>query len=483
MRLNIAAIIRILGILLAINGLFMLLCTPFSFYFNESSVPLLASAGISFGIGAFTFLITLRSNAGEIKKREGYLVVTLGWIIMSFSGAMPYLISGEIPGITDAFFETMSGYTTTGATILNDIESVPKGLLFWRSLTQWIGGMGFIVLTVAILPFFGIGGMQLFMAEAPGITTDKVKPRIKDTAIRLWLIYVSLTLIQCVLLMFAGIGFYDAINHSLTTLSTGGFSTKQDSIAYFSSPLIQYIIIAFMLLAGTNFTLIYFGLKGNFQKIIKNEEFKNYYAIIIFFSLIIAGFILTNKAYDTEKAFRDSLFQVVSVITTTGYITADYTMWTPFVTILFFLMLFLGGSAGSTSGGIKIIRHTLLFKNSFLEMKRQLHPSAVIPVRLNDKAVSGEITFRVLAFIMIYLISYTLGVFALSFTDVDFETALGAVASCLGNVGPAIGNVGPINSYSGISDFGKWLLAFIMMIGRLELFTVLILFTPYFWKR
>ena len=483
MRLNIAAIIRILGILLAINGLFMLLCTPFSFYFNESSVPLLASAGISFGIGAFTFLITLRSNTGEIKKREGYLVVTLGWIIMSFSGAMPYLISGEIPGITDAFFETMSGYTTTGATILNDIESVPKGLLFWRSLTQWIGGMGFIVLTVAILPFFGIGGMQLFMAEAPGITADKVKPRIKDTAIRIWLIYISLTLIQCVLMMFAGMGFYDAINHSLTTLSSGGFSTKQNSIAYFSSPLIQYIIIAFMLLAGTNFTLIYFGLKGNFQKLFKNEELKIYYAIIIFFSLIIAGFILTHKAYDTEKAFRDSLFQVVSVITTTGYIAADYTMWTPFVTILFFLMMFLGGSAGSTSGGIKIIRHILLVKNSFLEMKRQLHPSGVIPVRLNNKAVSGDITFRVLAFIMIYLITYTLGVFAISFTDVTFETALGAVAACLGNVGPAIGDVGPIYSYSGISDFGKWLLAFIMMIGRLELFTVLILFTPYFWKR
>jgi len=482
MRLNIAAITRILGILLAINGLFMLLCIPFSLYFNESTFPILISAGISIGIGAFAYLITIRPNTAEIKKREGYIVVSLGWLIMSFSGAMPYIFSGYIPGLTDAFFETMSGYTTTGATILNNIESLPKGLLFWRSLTQWIGGMGFIVLTVAILPFLGIGGMQLFMAEAPGITTDKVKPRIKDTAIRLWLIYISLTLLQCILLMLAGMGFYDAINHSLTTLSTGGFSTKQDSIAYYSSPLIQYIVIAFMLLAGTNFTLIYFGLKGKFQKVFKNEEFKNYYALIILFSIIVAGFILTHKSYDTERAFRDSLFQVVSVVSTTGFITADYTMWTPFVTILFFLMLFLGGSAGSTAGGIKIVRHTLLFKNSFLEMKRQLHPSAVIPVRLNAKAVSGEITFRVLAFIMIYLTSYTLGVFALSFTNIDFETALGAVASCLGNVGPALGEVGPIYSYAGISDFGKWLLAFIMMLGRLELFTVLILFTPYFWK-
>lgn len=483
MRLNFVAIFRILGILLAINGVFMLVSMSFSLFYRESILPLLYSGLISIGTGAFLYFVSSLPSRGEVKKREGYVIVTMGWVIMSLSGSMPFIFSGLIPDFTSAFFETMSGYTTTGATVLNDIDSAPKGILFWRSLTQWIGGMGFIVLTVAILPFFGIGGMQLFMAEASGITTDKVKPQIRDTAIRLWLIYLGLTALECIFLMFAGLNFYEAINHSLTTMATGGFSTHQDSIAYFSSPLVQYVIIAFMLLAGTNFTLIYFALKGRFIKIFSNEEFKTYYTLIIIFSVLVALFIFSHSNKDFESSFRASLFQVVSVITTTGFITEDFTAWTPFITVLFFLMMFLGGSAGSTAGGIKITRHVLLFKNSFLEMKRQLHPSAVIPVRLNGKAVSGEITFRVLAFIMIYLTVYTLGVFALSFTGVDYETALGAVATCVANVGPGLGTVGPVYTFSEITPFGKWLLSLVMMLGRLELFTVLILFTPYFWKR
>ncbi|HMP99275.1 MAG TPA: TrkH family potassium uptake protein [Cyclobacteriaceae bacterium] len=483
MKLNLAAVTKVLSILLGINGLFMLLCLPTSYYYDENTLAILLPAIASIGLGGLGYLISIRKSDAEINRRDGYMVVTLGWIIMSVSGAFPYILSGYIPDFTGAFFETMSGYTTTGATVLTDIESVDKGILLWRSLTQWIGGMGFIVLTVAILPFFGIGGMQLFMAEAPGITTDKVKPKIRDTAIRLWLIYLVLTIVEMLLLLIAGMGFYDALNHALTTMSTGGFSTRQDSVAYFTSPAIQYIIIAFMLLAGTNFTVIYFSLKGNFKKVFGNEEFKYYYLIIFSFAILVGSIIVSQTPNEIEKAFRDSLFQVASVISTTGYITADYTLWTPFITILFFLMMFLGGSAGSTAGGIKIVRHILLIKNSFLELKRQLHPSAVIPVRLNQKAVAGEITFRILAFIMIYLISYTLGVFAISFTDIDFETALGAVASCLGNVGPGLGNVGPVYSYAEITTFGKWLLSFIMMLGRLELFTVFIVFTPYFWKK
>lgn len=466
-----------------LNGIFMGLCFPFAIYYREEWVYLAISGLATAAIGALIWLLTRKKANQELRKKEGYLIVTLGWILLSLSGSLPYLVSGYIPYFTDAFFETISGYTTTGASVLNNLDSFPRALLFWRSLTQWIGGMGIIVLAVAILPILGIGGMQLFVAEAPGITPDKMKPRIKEVAKRLWFIYLGLTLAEMIFLMMAGMTFYDAINHSLTTMATGGFSTRQESIAYYSSPLIQYIIIVFMFLAGTNFTITYFALKGKLFKSWRNEEFRNYLILIVISSLIISVFVFTVRWDSFEKSFRDSLFQVVSIITTTGFASADYTAWAPFLTVIFFLFMFLGGSAGSTSGGIKIVRHTLLLKNSFLEMKRQLHPSAVIPVRLNGIAVSREITYNVLAFIMIYLLIYSSGVFIISFTGLDFATALGAVATCLGNVGPGIGEVGPAHTFSEISIFGKWLLAFLMLLGRLELFTVLMLFSSSFWSR
>jgi trk system potassium uptake protein len=426
---------------------------------------------------------TLRQSENkELRKRDGYLIVTLAWLAMGLAGSLPFSLSGAIPHYTDAFFESISGLTTTGATILTDIESAPKGILFWRSLIQWIGGMGIIVLAVAILPLLGIGGMQLFVAEAPGLSADKVKPKIKDTALRLWLIYISLTALEMVLLLVGGMSFFDAINHSLTTMATGGFSTKNDSIAHFDSAFIQYVIIVFMFLAGTNFTLLYFGLKGKLSKLWSNEEFRAYITAVVGFTLVITVIVFFERWDGFERTFRDSLFQVVSVITTTGYITADYTSWTPFLTVLFFLFLFLGASAGSTSGGVKIVRHVVLFKNSFLQMRRQLHPSAVIPVRLNGKAVTEDITYSVLAFIIFYFLIFATGTILMSMTDVDFMTAMGSVATCLGNVGPGIGTVGPVDNFAHISDFGKWLLAFLMVMGRLELFTVLMLFTPAFWK-
>lgn len=443
---------------------------------------MLIACAITLLAGFIAWQRTKKSKNRELKKRDGYLIVTFGWLIMSLFGTLPYILTGTVPNFTNAFFETISGFTTTGASILTDIEAVPKGVLLWRSLTQWIGGMGIIVLAVAILPILGIGGMQLFVAEAPGISPDKLKPRIKETAKRLWFLYVGLTLLETVLLMLGGLSFFDALNHGLTTMATGGFSTKNSSIAEFS-PYLQYVIIIFMFLAGTNFTLTYFGLKGKFQKVWGNEEFRKYLSLIFFVTVVttIAIFFVTDNNF--EKSFRDALFQVVGITTTTGFVSADYTAWTPFLTVLFFLLMFVGGMAGSTAGGVKIVRHIILFKNSLLELKRQVHPTAVIPVRLNRRAVSPDITYNILAFIMIYLFIFGIGILVMSLLGVDFITSLGSVATSIGNIGPGLGAVGPVDNFALLPAPAKWVLAFLMILGRLELFTFLMLFTPYFWRR
>lgn len=482
-KFNFKLIFSILGLLLTINGLAMLLALPFSVYYGEDWRPLLYSAAITVFAGLPVWLILSKNTNRELKRRDGYLIVSFGWITMSFFGALPYLLSGAIPDLTNAFFETMSGFTTTGATILTDIEAVPKGILFWRSLTQWIGGMGIIVLAVAILPILGIGGMQLFIAEAPGISPDKLKPRIKDTAKRLWIIYVGLTVLEAILLMFGGMTFFDAINHSLTTLATGGFSVKGASIAHYGSAYIQYVIIIFMILGGISFTLTYFMIKRQFHKVFSNEEFVVFLLFLAVTTILVTGFVHAASSQTLELSFRETLFQVVSIVTTTGYVTEDYTSWTPLLTMVFFALMFIGGSAGSTAGGIKIVRHIILFKNSFLEMKRQLHPSAIIPVRLNGKAINQEITFNVLAFIIIYFLIFALGSIVMAWVGLDYESALGSVAASLGNVGPAIGSVGPSNNFNHIPGIGKWVLSLLMLLGRLELFTLLILFTPYFWRQ
>ena len=484
MRFNYKIILNILGILWVLNGVFMFLCLPFSAYYAEGDLLAISYAGaITIFSGFILWVFTRNTKNKELRKTEGYLVVTAGWLTMSFFGSLPYIFSGAIPDLTNAFFETLSGFSTTGATILTDIESVHKGILFWRSLTQWIGGMGIIVLTVAILPILGIGGMQLFVAEAPGISPDKLQPRIKETAKRLWLIYMGLTLSETALLWVGGMDFYDAINHGLTTMATGGFSTKNASIAHFTSPFIQYVIILFMFLAGTNFTMTYFGLHGQFEKVLKNEEFRYYLGFCLVISMVV-GIVIFGLGHDSfEKSIRDALFNVVSIITTTGYVSHDYTSWTSFLTLLFFVMMFLGASAGSTAGGVKIVRHIILIRNSILELKRQIHPAAVIPVRFNKKAVTQDITFNILAFIMIYIAIFAVGSIVMGILGVDFMTAIGSVATCLGNVGPGLGTVGPVDNFAHIPAAGKWVLAFLMLLGRLELFTVLILFTPYFWRK
>ena len=494
-KLNYKIIFHFFGLLLMFNGGFMLTATLISLIYKDGVTLELFLAGLATLLIGGLAMYRTKGHRKEMNKREGYIIVAFGWIVMSLTGTLPYVTTGAIPSFTDAFFETMSGYTTTGASILNDIEIIPEGVLFWRSMTHWIGGMGIIVLAIAILPLLGVGGMQLFTAEAPGPSADKLHPRITDTAKRLWLIYVGYTVAETILLQLAGMSFFDAINHALSTLSTGGFSTKNASVAYWNdNPLIQYIIIFFMFLAGTNFVLSYYLFKGKVSKILKDEEFKLYFKFIIIFTLIAAVLIYFKADVsqstiihpmvlgEAESALRHALFQVLSVITTTGFISADYTMWTPFLTVFFFGMMFLGGSAGSTSGGVKVMRQLILIKNSFLEFKRALHPNAIIPVRYNGKSVSKDIVFNVLGFFILYMLSFIVGALVFSMFNMDFTSAIGLSASSLGNVGPALGDFGPVNNYAALPPLGKWWASFLMLIGRLELFTVLILLTPFFWR-
>ncbi len=481
--LNFRIIFKFLGVLLLFCGAFMSLTIPVAVYLNEDTLQgILYATLITVGFGLIGFLSNRKISGQELKKREGFIVVTFGWVIMSLFGSLPYLLTGSIDGLTNAFFETISGFTTTGATIFDDIEALPSSILLWRSLTQWIGGMGIIVLAVAILPILGIGSMQLFSAEAPGLAPDKITPRIADTAKRLWLIYLSLTVLEMSLLQLAGMGLFDAMNHSLTTVSTGGFSTKQASIAHFQSPAIEYIITVFMFLGGTNFILIYWLAKGRVAKLWENEEFRFYAIGVLVFILVVTSALAFKDAYGLEESFRNAAFQVVSLISTTGYATSDYTLWGSGLTMFAFLLLFSGGSAGSTAGGVKMVRHLILFKNGAAEMRRQMHPNAVIPIRLNSKAIPEEVTRAVLAFIMVYIIVFALGSISLAAMGLNFETAIGAVATSLGNVGPGIGDVGPAYTFNFLPAAAKWELSFLMIVGRLELFTVLLLFTPYYWK-
>ncbi|NDE30009.1 MAG: TrkH family potassium uptake protein, partial [Flavobacteriia bacterium] len=373
-KLNYKIVVFLMGVLLLFNGGFMLLSSLVSFLYKDGvTFEITLSSFLVLSLGALLMLSGRQYNK-QIQKREGYLIVTLGWILMSLTGTLPYLVSGVISDFSASFFETMSGYTTTGASIIEDLEQVPYGILFWRSTTHWIGGMGIIVLAIAILPFLGIGGTQLFTAEAPGPGGDKLHPRITDTAKRLWMIYVFYTILETFLLYFAGMTFFDAMNHAMSTLSTGGFSTKNNSIAFWNDqPLIQYIIMVFMFLAGTNFVLSYFGFTRKFQKIIQDEEFKMYFTFIALFSVIITALLFFSdsaaisnfNSKGLEITYRSALFQVLAFITTTGFVTADFTQWTPFLTIVFFGLMFLGGSSGSTAGGVKVVRHMLMIKSGF----------------------------------------------------------------------------------------------------------------------
>jgi trk system potassium uptake protein TrkH len=494
-KLNYKIILHLMGLLFVVNGGFIVLASLVSFIYKDGVTGEMLQSAAAVLICGVVLMFATRNHRKEIQKREGYIIVTFGWICMSLAGTLPYLFTGAIPDFTNAFFETMSGYTTTGASILTEIEQLPEGILIWRSITHWIGGMGIIVLAIAILPLLGIGGMQLFAAEAPGPGGDKLHPRITDTAKRLWIIYVGYTLSETILLKVAGMSMFDAVNHSLSTLSTGGFSTKNDSIAHWNAqPVIQYIIMFFMFLAGANFVLSYFAFKTRFSKIFRDEEFKSYLFLILGLSTLAALLIyfkgdVSDSAIahpmvwgELESAIRHGLFQVLAIVTTTGFATADYTLWAPILTIFFFGLMFLGGSSGSTAGGVKIVRHLIMIKNGVLEFKRTLHPNAILPVRYNNKAIGQPIVFNILGFFILYMLSFIIGVLVFSWLGLDFKTALGGAASTLGNIGPALGDLGPTNNYGYLPDAAKWWSTFLMLIGRLELFTVLILLTPFFWR-
>jgi trk system potassium uptake protein len=481
--INYKAVLYVVGFLTGLTGLLMLTSIPFSLYYNSNDlIPLLACSTGSILVGIVIWFLT-RKNRNEIKIREGYLIVSSGWIIMSVIGALPFMLHGSIPSFTDAFFETMSGFTTTGASILVNIEGVPPGLLFWRSMTHWIGGMGIILLSIAILPILGIGGMQLFKAEVTGPSKDKIHPRVSETAKRLWGIYVVLTAGQALLLLSGGMNFLDAVCHSFGTLASGGFSTKNASVAYFHSPFIEYVIIFFMFIAGTNFSLHYLAMHGKLSAYWKNEEFR-FYLIFTFVIVILSTLFLTlQNSLPLEQAFRETAFSIVSILSSTGFANTDYEAWAPFFSTIFLILLLFGASAGSTSGGIKMLRHYLLFKNSFYELKRLIHPSAVIPVRYNERAVSPDIILKIGAFVILYLVVWAAGSVVMAFTGLEFSTAFGSVAACLGNIGPGLGSTGPVGNYSEVTVFGKWFLSGIMLLGRLEIYTIFLIFTPALWKK
>lgn len=473
-----------MGALLFIEAALMLVCALVSLIYKENDLnDFLFTSGLISIFGAlFSFLG--RGADKRINRRDGYIVVSATWIIFSLFGMLPYYTSGYIPTLTNAFFETMSGFTTTGATILDHIESLPHGLLFWRSITQWIGGLGIIFFTIAVLPIFGVGGIQLFAAEATGPTHDKVHPRIGVTAKWIWSIYLGLTVTQTILLMLGDMNWFDSVCHSFTTTSTGGYSTKQDSIAYYNSPYIEYVITLFMFLSGINFTLLFVVfLKGKIKRLLQNTEFRWYAGTVTLFTLITtAGLILTHPM-NTEESFRKAIFQVVSLQTTTGYCSADYMLWAPFLWTLMLIIMFFGACAGSTAGAIKCIRIAILAKTSKNEFKHIIHPNAVLPVRINQQVLSPSIKFTVLAFTCVYMALVVLGWLIMMALGVGFVESLSTVVSCIGNVGPGLGTAGPAFSWNSLPDAAKWLLSFLMLIGRLELFTILLLFTPEFWKK
>lgn len=477
-------VFKLLGILLMVLSGAMVLSISWSLYCKEKDtlIPLLVSVIITLCAGFVLYYFNRHNNHKNISIKEGYLIVSLTWVSMSMLGALPFYLSGAIPAFTDAFFESISGFTTTGASILHDIEAVPHSILFWRSMTHWLGGMGIIVLTLAILPILGVGGMQLFTAEVSGSTPNKLHPHMRDTARRLWGIYLLLTIAQTFLLMLGGVDFFHAINHAFSTMATGGFSTQNDSIAGYS-PYIQYVIIFFMILAGISFALHYFLLKGQFRRVFSNEELLFYLSVLGIFTIILTFGVFFLHQAGLEEAFRLSLFQTVSIATTTGFVTTDYLQWHHFLWFLIFLLMFTGGCIGSTGGGVKMIRIWILIKNTRLEIKRLIHPMAVIPLRIDSKVIPLNIITNILAFFLLYILLFFAGAGIMSIYGLDFKSSIGASIATLGNIGPAIGSIGPVENYAHISMAGKWTLSFFMLLGRLELFTVLLLFSPSFWKK
>lgn len=479
------AVLRVLAVLLLIVSIFLLMPILVALLYGEDSLiwSFLLPMGIVWVTCVPVVILTRKAGGTAISSKGGYLLVSSGWILAAAFGALPFFLSGAIPSYTDAFFETMSGYTTTGASILTNIEMLPKAMLFWRSLTHWLGGMGIVVLTVAIFPLLGIGGLQLVKAEVPGPTVDKITPKITQTAKILWLIYVVMTVVEIILLMFGGMNLFNAATNTFGTVATGGFSPKNNSIGSYHSAYIDGVITVFMMLAGMNFLLYYRAVIGDLRSIWRNTELRSYVGIFVVATLLIA-FRLDGTAYRSFGAsLRYASFQAASILTTTGFTTANYSAWPAFSQAVLFGLMFIGGSTGSTGGGIKVARIVILLKQSINEMKYLLHPRGIFSMRMSGLALRKDILYTVSGFVSLYLFMILVTTLVVASGGNGILTSLSAALATLGNIGPGFGKVGPVSNYAHLQGYIKWFLSFSMVAGRLEIYTVLVLFTGTFWRR
>ena len=477
-------ILRIIGLLLQLEALFLSGSVFVSLYYNDNMLmPYLYTIATLITCGLLCTYLG-RSKERNISRKDGYIVVTLCWVIFSVFGAMPYYISGYLPNITDAFFETMAGFTTTGASVVGNLDDLPRSLVFWRIMTQWVGGLGIVFFTVAVLPIFGLGDIHLFAAETIGIARAKLHPRISVTARWILTIYICLTILETICLKLAGMGYFDAICHAMSTLSTGGISTKSGGIAAFNSPLIEYIIIVFMIMGGTSFSLLYLAIfKQRAGELFRDPEFKAYTRMIAIFTLAICVGLFLTESMNTEETFRTALFQVTSVITTTGFSTVNYSHWTPVLWLLLSAAMFVGACSGSTTGAMKSIRVAILGRVMSNEFKKIVHPNAVIPVRMGGRIISDQIQSAIMAFTLLYVGMVIVGIFINMCFGLNLVDAYGLSLSSVSNVGPGLGNYSSPNAMATLPTVLKWFYCFQMLVGRLEFFAVLLLFTPVFWKR
>ena len=482
--MNWKIIFYLLGIVLLLVSAFMFLPVGIAFFYGEGDfIPFLLSLVITSVTGSLLVATNRKHKKEDLRHRDGFLTVTLSWVIITLLGSLPYLLSGTFDTMTDAYFEAMAGFTTTGASVLTDIEAQPHGILFWRSITQWLGGMGIVLFSLAILPMLGAGGMQLFRAEVPEITIDRLRPRIVDTAKALWYIYALLTFVAMVVYFLGGMTLFDAICHAFTTLATGGFSTKNASIAHYDSAFIQLATTYFMFLAGINYTLFFYAFRGSFSKFLKSTEFRFYFFIVLGATFVMS-YELWNSHYNSVfESFRYSIFQIVSIMTTTGYITANYEMWSPFAQVLLVSLMLFGGMIGSTGGGMKQIRILVMVKQIYREIYQLIHPRAVTFLKIDGKNLTKEVLGSIWGFLFLFLLICVIATLAISASGVDIITSLSTSISAICNVGPALGTTGPVENYASLPPQAKWVLIFCMLTGRLEVYTVIIIFVPNFWKK
>lgn len=483
---NTKLVYRTMGALLLIESLFLGLTTLVGWMYDEPDVEAFTISTILTALTGFIGLTIGRQASHHTGEREGYLIVALVWFVFSVFGMLPYYLSGALTTLTDAFYETMAGFTTTGATVIEDVESMTHTVLLWRAITQWLGGLGIIVLCVAILPMFGLGGMQLYAAEVTGVSYEKISPRIADTAKLMWGVYLLLTVVETILLWLFDMDLFDAVCHSMSTIATGGYSTKNLSLMHYS-PAIQYTVAVFMLLSGINFSLLILFMMRKPQRLLHDEETHWYLSAVLLFTVIITiGLFCYNRIWTpdgAEVAFRHSFFMVTAAITSTGYAVTDYMQWHVVLWVTLFFLMFTGASSGSTSGGIKWVRLAIIFKNSLAEFKRRIHPNAIIPIKLNGKPVSQQTYNNVVAFIIIHVLVIIITVVAFCACGLGFDEAIGTTVSAIGNVGISIGSYGPMGTYADFPTIAKWIMTFVMLVGRLEIFTVLLLFSPDLWKK